>query len=532
MDRGSTVASQALSIPELLYTVLLFSDRDDNAANLVVCKRWAEEVIKVEWESMYNQLPLLRLLAPIEEVKKLGYVFTRAPSHDDWAVFNRYAARVKSLTWYADEWTSLKEILNVLGSRRKLFPNLKHLEAPCDTDTLRLLVHPHLTSLKLRPSPEGFINDEDPHQLSSTLTHLLDDEIRPLHLRRFAFDGIYLETSSLFPIVEPALINFLHPLKDHLVSLTLRPIWLNINVTHTIAPFPHLVKLISTDANDVISADPLTFSDALDSKSFSALQHLALMIRFDRAISCLSSGIQSLSRLTTLALVSDCTEQPAMFTRLLSLIVQVSPLLTDLEVESSDRDGPLPREHEHVLTFEGLKPVLQLEDLERLSIAYPTPLQLNYEDLKTIAETFEYLSILVLNPEPSVQTPTTLHMSALSALSFSPNPYNLEEISAYVDTSPDKFPEADERLILKGLQRLSFGRSPITKKAVIPSSVYLSRVLPEWFSVPGSLGGNVHVDGQYALWQEVVSLLPVLMDTLQTGQERALLSQQGLFSMA
>ncbi|KAJ8514322.1 hypothetical protein ONZ45_g8135 [Pleurotus djamor] len=457
------------------------------------------------------------------------YTFTRDLTAEDWAVFHRYVPHIKSLSLVSDDWYMYPDIIKAMECRKQLLPNLKHLAAPCDFEILRLFVHPHLLSLTIRPSPTGFYDNEDGHLLSATLTRISEGGIMPLRLRHFAFDGLCLRGETSFSIVEPALISLLRPLKDHLVTLTLRPTWLSINVTHSVAHFPQLIKLVSTDLHDVISDDPLTFSDALDPLSFSTLQHLGLMIRFDRAIRCFSSGIESLSRLTTLALVSDRVEHPADFTRLLSLIVQVSPLLTDLEVSSSQRIGTSPHLHRDVLTFEELKPLLQLGDLERLAIGYPTPLQLHYEDLKTIAQTFKHLSTLVLNPEPTERTHTTLHMSALSALSFSPNPHDLEDISLYVDTSPDRFPEADELVVLQGLQRLSFGYSSITKDAVIPSSVYLSRVVPLWFSAPSNLTSYHCVNP--ALWEEVVSLLPPFMRALQVGQGRAILSQQGLFSM-
>ncbi|KAJ8514215.1 hypothetical protein ONZ45_g8214 [Pleurotus djamor] len=527
-------AQHVLSIPELLSTIILFSDRKSNASNLVVCKRWAEEVIKVEWEVLdgdnpLTQLRLFRLLAPIIEVAG-AYKFTRELTHDDWVVFNRYALRVKSFTLYSDEWRMYGDILNSLGSRERLLPNLKYLEAPCDTQIYRLFVHPHLISLTIRPSPEGLGNDEDPHEISSTFTHLSEDGLRPLRLRHLAFDGLYLEDND-FSIAEPAIISFLRSLGDHLLSLALHPTWLSINITHAVAQFPHLVKLVSTDLDAAIAVNPLTFSNALDPKSFSALQNLAVMVRFDRAVSCLSSGIESLSRLTTLALVSDCVEQPDIFTRLLSVIAQVSPLLIDLEVESSERIRSEPDGHEHMLTFEELKPLLRLGKLERLVIVHPSPLQLDYEDLKTVAQTFKHLMTLVLNPEPSERKHTTLHMSAVSALS---NLHSLEDISIYVDTSPKRFPKTDELVVFKGLKRLSFGYSMMTKDAVIPSSVYLSRVVPQSFLVPWNLSTTSSFpfySDNFDRWQEVISLLPAFMEILRTGQERAFLSQKGSFSI-
>ncbi|KAJ8472507.1 hypothetical protein ONZ45_g16624 [Pleurotus djamor] len=538
MECNITAAAQhVLSIPELLSTIILFSDRKSNASNLVVCKRWAEEVIKVEWEVLdgddpLTQFRLFRLLAPIVEVAR-AYKFTRELTHDDWVAFNRYALRIKSFTLYSDEWRMYGDILNSIGSRERLLPNLKYLEAPCDTQIYRLFVHPHLISLTIRPSPEGLGNDEDPHKISSTLTRLSEDGLRPLHLRHLAFDGLYFEGND-FSIVEPALINLLRPLEHHLMSLALHPTWLSINVTHAVARFPRLVKLVATDYDDDISVNPLTFSDALDPKSFSTLQNLAVMIRFDRAVSCLSSGIERLSSLTTLALISDRVEQPAIFTRLLSLIAQVSPLLTDLEVESSQRLGSQPHDHKHMLSFKELRPLLQLENLERLVIVHPSPLQLDYQDLKTVAQKFKHLSTLVLNPEPSERTHTTLHMSAVSALSFSANPHGLEDISLYVDTSPERFPKTDELVVLKGLKRLSFGYSMMTKDAVIPSSVYLSRVVPQSFLVPWNLSTTSSFpfySDNFDRWQEVISLLPAFMEILRTGQERAFLSQKGSFSI-
>ncbi|KAJ8515255.1 hypothetical protein ONZ45_g7286 [Pleurotus djamor] len=435
-----------------------FSERISNASHLFVCKLWAEGVLDIEWEVVDDHYHLFCLLAPVSELRGT-YRFVREITQDDWKVFNRYASRVKAFSLRGDEYVSIEDIIYAIGSLQRLLPNLKTLACPFDASIIRLFAHPRITSLTFYAGFVGLTaNDEDP----DILTLLLTTEMKPLRLRQLTFNFVHI--NGPFSTIE--LITFLSSLQD-LESLTIMPTWLSVDVTHTLAKLPRLAKLITDELETTIDDPSSMFSDQLRCDSFAALRHIAISCRFDRALACFSSGVESFTRLDTLALKSDVIEPPESVHRLLAMIKQKSPSLTDFELESTEYSPATIGPFDQPLSFDDLRPLLDLRHLSRLIIIHPYPLQLTSQDLKTLTETMKDLTVLFLNPTPSRPTHANLHISALSALYTSTNDpeYNLQNASLYVNTSPTGFPEVDKSRILKGLKYISFGCSPITKEA-------------------------------------------------------------------
>ncbi|KAF4622566.1 hypothetical protein D9613_009613 [Agrocybe pediades] len=495
-------AHSVLCIPELLRLTFQLSDPASNAVNARVCKRWSEIALDCLWADVDDLLRLLKLLAPMTVVKGTRNVFDfqRSPQVHDWRRFQKYAKRVRRLTYDVKGLPSPRVIrfsaFDTLARTRlrlDFLPNLQSLTWIGPLNYSIIFMHDRISHFAISLSGEG----------PSLPLYFLDVVSRMPNL-------ITLDIRSSIPMskIQSEMTAMLGAL-THLISVTFPPYYLTGDVVEALSLHPRLAEI------EFDFAAILGFGDAT---------RLIGLPHFPAA------------NLTKLFLDSTSILAPDDIRSLLSVVMDNCQSLTGLSILSPRNLSPddLASLDEGVCTtFHTIQPLLKLHGLTSFEFVQPFPLLLQQRDLEVIACSWPCMEILRLNSHPVTSHQTTSTLEGL--IPFAEHCPNLTELDLFLDATRTDLP--DPTVHFKALKFLDVGLSKI--KDVDAVALYLCQILPEGCIVMSS--GVVPRPGEglseellaaipkpCAMWGDMHFVLPPLIQLRIRERERSRLMEQEL----
>ncbi|TFY59777.1 hypothetical protein EVJ58_g5566 [Rhodofomes roseus] len=508
---------RVLEIPEIVELILRYLDPKDNINNAV------DDITQ-----------LLRLLAPLDAplaTPPLRYcTFTRILNAEDWRRFERYARRVRRLSYVRDP----KDLMSPYLGARVLD------EIARSRTSINIL--PILTSLEWH-------SDETRHSvvfmsqsvrrfsvyLHKCTHYSLGDHFKDISARMPSLT--YLDFVFSFPVrtIEADLVTLIGEL-SHLKQLTLPSYCFTSKIVEALSVLPSL-GTIQFEFNERQGrgdpADIAVFAPTLREGAFPALwdvnlsTHLPDMTRF-------VSGPHAPSHLTSLYVHLPWVVPPSTITEYLTAVGENCKLLKMLYI---DLFVPPPPEgvssqpvYAEPLAWADLRPLLSCKRLRVFELSWASSIVMTQEDVEEIASSWPSLQNFQLNcmpiPVPTNPLPApTLSLHAL--LPFATHCPDLEELSLDVDATAAglAFTAHDAPAPFRKLARLGFGLSPIAESG--PVALLLSQICPlgcevrQGARVPDGFN-VVFPDWTYELlelWAEVGRVLPLLVRLRM--QERA-----------
>lgn len=409
--------------------------------------------------------------------------FTRTLNAEDWRRFERYARRVRKLSYcetidakspflgvgVLDEIARSRTSLNIL-------PNLTSLEWHSDeTRPAVVFMGPSVRQLSvfLQRSQQYPLGDffKDVSARTPSLTHL-----------DFAFEFSMREIQADFI----TLVGELPQLK----VLKLPSYCFTSRVVEAVSLLPYLETLQFEFYDRQGQGDPadvILFAPRLHEGAFPALVDLNLSAHLSDMTQFITSPYAP-THLTSLYVHLPCAVPSSAVREYITAVAENCKLLQklyiDLFVPPTHEDIiplPLPVErYAENMTWADIRPALLCARLQVLEITWPTQFQLSQEDVEELASSWPSLQILQLNclPNPIVPlSPPTLTLRAL--VPFAEHCPALEELGLDVDTHTAWLtddPSAPPPRPFRKLARLHFGLSSLAEAG--PIALYLSQLCP------------------------------------------------------
>ncbi|KAF9556560.1 hypothetical protein CPC08DRAFT_752475 [Agrocybe pediades] len=465
-------AHSVLCIPELLRLTFQLSDPASNAVNARVCKRWSEIALDCLWADVDDLLRLLKLLAPMTVVKGTRNVFDfqRSPQVHDWRRFEKYAKRVRRLTYDVKELPSPRVIrfsaFDTLARTRlrlDFLPNLQSLTWIGPLNYSIIFMHDRISHFAISLSGEG----------PSLPLYFLDVVSRMPNL-------ITLDIRSSIPMskIQSEMTAMLGAL-THLISVTFPPYYLTGEVVEALSLHPRLAEIefeYEQEQGIGKKEDVSNFTPGLAEGAFPALKSFAAILGFGDATRLIGLPHFPAANLTKLFLDSTSILAPDDIRSLLSAVMDNCQSLTGLSILSPRNLSPddLASLDEGVCTtFHTIQPLLKLHGLTSFEFVQPFPLLLQQRDLEVIACSWPCMEILRLNSHPVTSHQTTSTLEGL--IPFAEYCPNLTELDLFLDATRTDLP--DPTVHFKALKFLDVGLSKI--KDVDAVALYLCQILPE-----------------------------------------------------
>ncbi|KAJ8514717.1 hypothetical protein ONZ45_g7771 [Pleurotus djamor] len=505
-----SATTEVLSTPKLLLNIFIFSSELDNASCLLVNKTWANEVINVEWRIVDEPKPLIRLFAPLEVNEDDLHVFSRPLVPADWERFCCYAPRVKFFSQELDIFDdSVYEAIAQIQQQAVLLPNLENLTCAMACQSLDVFLHPGVSFLTLYVDDNYEIDFEGLEWSFSVIVKKVASSLADLTF------GYELE-DDLLEASEDLLVSTLRELKT-LSILSMPPHWLSDRVARELARLPALVDLDTWMLDDYLDRTEIipAFSSSLNWRSFPFLNKLSLSIPFKQAIPGFASWGRSLN-LRSLIIVSHWFETPERYKAIIKVIVEAFPYLGKLTIRA---DSELPENTPpSPLTFKALESIIHLKRLESLDLHYTTALHLDADELSVIFYELRFITTLLLNPVPSIQTTPSLHLTCLSGMRNAHS--QVKSLGLYVDTPLDGFGGIEMASPpFEHLQSLNLGYSPLSQEAAASVAAYLGQALPEGCQLearpPNTIMSNERLSSPD--WKRVWSIVPLFRQAMHAG---------------
>ncbi|KAF9488365.1 hypothetical protein BDN71DRAFT_468884 [Pleurotus eryngii] len=497
-------APQAPLIPELLRRIFECSSYKSNVSHARVCKNWCEEALSVLWSSV-EAYPLFTLLAPMKGFG-LELSFARDLDEGDWARFERYAWRVKSLQFTTQFSASVFHTVAVGRRHLDFLPNLEAVyDPPPSLGVFPLFAHASVRTLEVHP---GF----DPKNMG-----LLPS--RMPHIEHLICRTRDTSSGSIVPSALRQLQSLIH--------LTISHECLSVDLFHALASLPNLQSITTAckrstpvhqmaasgfgtttapQANVTPSSDTGSVAAGVASRvfplnPFPSLRELNVQIRFTMAIEWIQIANRSGS-LRVLKIHSTHKESAADYMHLTNYVGLLCTGLETLELSRCAAAGCIPSE-----TSCGIETLTSLKSLTLRAFDARSDRQ-----LERMLEPLSELETLIIT---GGQTKTPLHQIALIALHCG----KLKTLELDVDTW--KMPSAalPESFFLGHLQKLHVGSANISETQATFVANFLGRVLP--LSCAIDFDHTLPADVSNT-WAEVQKWAPVLI--------KARLEERGLHS--
>ncbi|KDQ27169.1 hypothetical protein PLEOSDRAFT_1106054 [Pleurotus ostreatus PC15] len=496
--------AQALVIPELLRRIFEFSSAKSNVSHARVCKNWCEEALSVLWSSV-EAYPLFTLLAPMKSFG-LELSFARDLGEGDWARFERYAWRVKSLHFTTQFSPSVFHTVAVGRRRLDFLPNLEAVyDPPPSVNVFPLFAHASVRTLEVHPSFEA-----------------KNMGLLPSRMPRIERLTCRTRDTSSGSIVPSALKQL-----QSLVHLTISHECLNVDLFHALASLPNLQSITTvckrnspvhqmapspfgvatapqadvTPSSDTGSAAAGVASRVFPLNPFPSLVELNVQIRFTTAIEWIQIANRAGS-LRVLKIHSPCKESAADYMHLTNYVGLLCTGLETLELSRCDAAGCIPSEASC-----GLEALTSLKSLTLRAFDAWSDRQLEHM-LAPLSE----LETLVIT---GGQTKTPLHQIARIALHCA----KLKTLKVDVDTWKMPAAALPDSFFLGHLQTLHVGSANIAQTQATFVANFLSRALPLGCLI--DFGPDLPA-GVASTWVEVQKWVPVLI--------KARLEERGLGS--
>ena len=457
--------------------------------------------------------------------------FTRTLNAEDWRRFQRYARRVRNLSYFRDR-TDMKSpylggrVLDEVARSRttlNILPNLSSLEWHSD-ETRHAVVFMGQNVRRF----SVFLHKSQHYPLS--------DFFKDISARMPSLTHLDLAFEFSVRDIEADLIGLISELPQ-LEKLTLPSYCFTSKITEALSLLPCLETLQFEFYDRQGKGDPadiIIFAPRLHEGAFPALVDLNLSAHLSDITHFITSPYAP-SHLTSLYIHLPSVVSPSTVNEYITAVAENCKLLQKLYIDlfiPPVPEGHFPhpaQRHAQSLTWADLRPILLCTHLQVLEVTWPSPFHLTQDDVEELASSWPSLQILQLNclsnPILSLDQPT-LTLRAL--IPFAAHCPELEELGLDVDTNAALLTDdvsAPPPKPFRKLARLHFGLSSLVEPG--PTALFLSQLCPLGCEIwPGPRvpdGFDFHYPPWLSelldLWAEVGRVLPLLVRLRM--QERA-----------
>ncbi|KAH8101062.1 hypothetical protein DFH11DRAFT_1751534 [Phellopilus nigrolimitatus] len=479
---------RALSMPELLGTIFLFSDQSSQARCARVCRLWSPIALETLWKVVYSMKDLFSLISPLyvweEDLESKARTLQLRDwiRSESWTRFNRYASLVRTLFIsklpMEGEFDVFLDnaVLHEIAYKRltlSLLPNLVdlHIDASSDTDLFNyagLFLSQKVTRLFV-----SFKENCD-EQLES-LCDLVAARAPGLTYFKLRANSVQWQSEEEIASVG-TLLSSLRSLDTVIFSANT----MVSSFASELSKLPHLRTISFENAlkrRDVIAASLGGFVPVLGEGAFPRLSTLELTASLLDLCSFFGNKFAP-HNITKLFVQTPLWEKPDNLRNFFVTVSQTCRELADLAVDdiydvynsapilSSDENEPVT-----IYVFE---PLLALPRLTRFMLAFHRKLEMKDADLTSLVSRWPKLESLKLAWQPIMREQPLLSFRVFPMIA--PHCHNLRELALYVDgtdvpnvpmnyDSHRETPYYQQRPFAR-LHSLSFGTSPIIADAV------------------------------------------------------------------
>ncbi|KAJ7178566.1 hypothetical protein C8R43DRAFT_973786 [Mycena crocata] len=515
--------SRVLDIPELLDMIFGHLDNPSNASNASVCKRWSGIALDTLWREVDNLYRLFTILTPMQPLKDTPdspYAFITPPNADDWRRFDKYARRVRLLSFHAECVqprlcpTVFEDVARTRTSLN-ILPNVTTLSWHASLPLAVMFMHTSVKRFVLWLP--GFTPPDTPlpffRDLASRMPNLTCLDIRtnvPMH---------DMEAPMVF------LLQSLLKLR----KLVLPRYQVTTRITETLARLEDLGCVeFQYEHGCGDPGDTDVFKPKLDIGAFPSLWDLSLTITLGAAVDFMKHSFAP-TNLTALFIDSRLVETPSAVNGLLTMLAETCQLLESLGIitlvgADGSQTTVAPSTDER-LNFSTLCPLEKFPNLINFEIIHLYPLDLRFEDVERLARSWPSLRKLILNNEPFPPSAEDGPLSLKALLPFAQHCPELEQLGLFLHASAADVPrDSSQFKPFAKLQRLSMGVSTIGDDGDV--ALFLSRLCP--LNTQIEFGVTWETDEtlfeamseRWRKWTKVAELLPLLTKMRMEERER------------
>ncbi|KAF4622564.1 hypothetical protein D9613_009615 [Agrocybe pediades] len=503
---------RVLLIPELLNIIFNHLDLPSNAANARVCRLWSDISLDVLWKEVTKLKRLLQILAPLDVDETGELKFQRLPESADWRRFEKYAKRVRKLTYHSSSRRNLSgsafDVVARTRTRLDILPNMHTLIWSGPPSFSIIFMHSRVKFFSVALDTNDEFLQPYFHDLVSRMPHLTT---------------LNIQSSIPMRQIEPKMVELLLALPK-LQKVVFPRFYFTTKIVETLSTLEQLGTMeFQYDQEQGVGKpeDVQDFTPTLVEGAFPALFDMSTNVRYNDAARFLNLPYAP-RNITSLFIDSTDLEHPSAMYDVLSIIAENCKSLKLLALvslrESFDDDPP---DEGMSITLDTIKPAFKLQHLTSLDITHQFPLLLDQKDMETIASTWPSMESILLNPDPVHLSEPDLTLEAL--LPFAQHCPQLKQLGLYIDaTSCSNL--ATPTVRFKALSLLAMGVSPIADDS--PVSLYLSQLLPLGCIVGCGVTWDeadafrLNLSPRFTLWHTVDDLLPLLIKLRIEERER------------
>ncbi|OAX37634.1 hypothetical protein K503DRAFT_719480 [Rhizopogon vinicolor AM-OR11-026] len=515
---------RVLFIPELLQNILSFMDRADNVFNACVCKQWSEIALDLIWREV-NDLPrLLGLLRPCQR-RGASTDFDGQPDSRDWARFQKYADRVRTLRYQQgiEDYSSMLDDMARTRTKLEMLPNLHTLEWLFEDiysmERATLFMHQRVRHLVISAPPL---------QLPTKSSFFVDIYARMPHLHT-----IDLRVPYAASVIEADILELLRSL-PHLKKVIFPEFYFTSNILSELSRMKH-INIVQFEHGPEQGLgeekDVVSFAPVLEQGAFPVLWDLAITARLGDVTRFMNADFAPIN-ITSLYLSTYIEHEPEQVHAFLVTLSQKCRLLSQLYIKLLHVRGHLMLIPAKQITFDTLRPVLSLPNLTTFEVMHKYPVNITLEEIEELASRWPSLESLALNEEPLVMFDFTLDLRAL--VPFARHCPKLRRLALFMDATTAKIHPTQELKPFTALSILSVGTSQAHDSDAV--AAFLSHLCPAGceleigitWTAYGSRscrelenGVLLEINRRFTPWEIVKDLLPVLIQLRREEREKS-----------
>ncbi|KAI0064027.1 hypothetical protein BV25DRAFT_1823528 [Artomyces pyxidatus] len=494
---GPSSTDRALVLPEILARVFGALDAQSNVSNAVVCKTWSEAALDELWRDVRRLERLVRLLIPppnlltSDETPEQDVV-SLVPSPAQWARFNTYARRVRTLGGDEDDdpfstdpfvrWDAL-ETIAIHRPSLAVLPNLQCLRWFHGRRLAPIFFSPTVTTFHFDLAPSiGYSDIVLGQTIVSRMPGITrlrcfrDETVEPSEdLIRILIDGLPQLQDLSLPTQFFTADTFLRLSKLPNLRILSFDVWQKFRDLEP-GEEPPAQTPAWTGCFDKFDASELAES------AFPALQDLSLYLDVPHAIEFFNHRHFPAAQLRNLYYQSDAIVSPSLCTlyldalksrfselRMLVLKLSGSRMLTAADIET-EQDLKTP------YTLDSIRPIVAWQSLTTFTLSTVHPLALTDADALELALGLPALEDLDLNCAPLQHAAPPLTFAAL--FHFAAHCRRLHTLALYLDPNAQLDPSDEgQDTAFAALRTLILGPAPIEERSVEHAALYISRAV-------------------------------------------------------
>ncbi|KAJ8585696.1 hypothetical protein M405DRAFT_883697 [Rhizopogon salebrosus TDB-379] len=457
-------------IPELLEKILNFMNRDHNVTNACVCKQWSEIALDIVWREVKSLPRLLGLLRPYEK-RDASFIFDRQPDLRDWARFQKYANRVRTLRYRQglDDYSCLLDHMARTRTTLHILPNLHTLEWIFDDkqcmERATLFMHQQVKHIIISAPPQALCDN-----FGAVTLFFVDICTRMPHIHLLDFRNVY---TVRFKSIEADVLELLRRLPD-LKKVIFPEFYLTSTLVSELSRKKH-IKTIKIEHQEELGeeGDAGSFSPALEQGAFPVLQDLDItVVRLGDVTRFMNADFAPVN-ITYLYITTYVEHQPKQLHTLLATLSEQCRLLSRLHIKLLHIPKVMKLASAKQITFDTLRPVLSL-NLTTFELIHKYPVDITLAEIEELASRWPSLEDLHLNEEPLVMSDFTLDLRALCPLAR--HCQKLRRLGLFMDASGAKIHSTQESKPFTALSVLSVGTSQVRDPGAV--AAFLSHMCP------------------------------------------------------